>query len=72
MNAQYKVWHCQYYWSGGWGAYQEYDVIAIAETKSRAHTWVVMQYPDTEPKDWSITEIPTDKDGTHYISSRCS
>ena len=70
--AGFKVWHASYSWHGGWGAYQEYEVIVVAESASRAHTWVVMEYKDTAPECWTINEIPTDKDGTHHISERCS
>jgi len=68
IEPSFKVWHAQYSWRGGYGTFQEYDIIVIAETKERAHSWVVMEYQKTSPKDWEVTEIPTNKDGTYFIS----
>ena len=67
-----KVWHCSYNWRGGWGAYQEYECIVIAEIKDKALGMALMQYPDTIPADWSAEEIPTDKELVYQVSERCS
>lgn len=70
IEPTFKVFLASYDWSGRMGAYQEYKIIVVAETASRAHTWVVMEYRETSPADWTIKEIPTDKDGTHFVSER--
>lgn len=68
----FKVFHCNYSWRGSYGAYDEKHIIVVAETASRAHTWAVMDCPDTEPSLWTIVEIETTKDGSIYISGACS
>ena len=70
-QASYKVWHCRYDWSGGWGAYQEYQCVVIAEIESKALGMALMEYPDTSPQWWSAHEIPL-KEGVHHISSQSS
>lgn len=67
-----KAWHCSYYQSFGYGAYQEYDCIVVAEIQSKALGMALMNYPDTIAEHWSATEIPIDKEGVHEISSRCN
>ena len=67
----YKVWHCTHDWRGGWGAYEENECVVIAETKSKAIGMALMAYPETNPQDWSATEIPLEE-GVHHISSRSS
>lgn len=67
-----KVFHCHYHLSGSYGFFENHDIIVVAESASRAHTWAVMDYPNTSPMLWRIEEIPTNKDGSHHISSDCS
>jgi hypothetical protein len=64
-----KAWHCRYRWHGGYGAYQDYDCIVIAEIKSKALGMALMEYPDTSPEDWEAEEIPLDKEYVHQVSS---
>lgn len=68
----YKVWHAEYDWRGGWGAYEEKQCVVVAETKSAALGWVLMEHKDTDGADWTITEIKTSEAGVTYISSRSS
>ena len=67
-----KIWHCSYRWDGHYGAFQEYECIVVAEIESKALGLALMEYPDTNPQDWSAVEIPTDKDYVHHVSSCCS
>lgn len=67
-----KVWHCSYDWNGGWGAYQQYECIVIAEIKDKALGMALMHYADTIPSRWEAVEIPTNKELVHHISSRSS
>lgn len=67
-----KIWHCSYDWYGAYGAYEQYECIVIAEIKSKALGMALMHYPDTNAKDWSAVEIPTDEEGVHEISHRCN
>lgn len=69
-----KIWHCSYYWSGGYGAYQQYEYIVIADTNEEASQMVMKACEEendykTQRKDWIVTEIPMEK-GTHYISEK--
>ena len=66
-----KIWHCSYDWYGSYGAYQYYECIVIAEIKDKALGMVLMEYPDTNPQDWSAVEIPFEEGVTH-ISNRSS
>ena len=66
-----KIWHCSYDWYGSYGAYEQYECIVIAEIESKAIGMALMQYPDTNPSDWSAREIPFEE-GVHQISGRCS
>jgi hypothetical protein len=72
MSATYKVWHCNYSWYGGYGAYQEYDCVVIAEIESKALGMALMKYEDTVPDCWTATEIPIDKELVRHINERCS
>ena len=67
-----KAWHCSYSWYGSWGAYQEYECIVIAEIKDKALGMALMEYPDTNPTDWTASEISLTEQGVHHISSRCN
>ncbi len=69
MNG-YKVFYCSYRWSGRMGAYEEKEVIVIAETEGVALSLVVHEYADTVATDWTATEIPTDKQLVHHVSER--
>lgn len=69
-----KIWHCSYRWSGGWGAYQEYEYVCVAETKERA---IELAMKDTVEfgkniELWSATEVDASKENACYISSQCS
>lgn len=72
MDATHKVWHCSYRWSGGYGAYEELEVIVVAEIKSKAIGMAVMEHSRTLPKCWSAEEIPLDREGVHWISEASS
>ncbi len=65
-----KVWHCSYNWYGAYGAYEEHECIVIAEIKDKALGMALMNYPDTNAKDWSANEIPTDSELVYHVSSR--
>jgi len=68
MNG-YKIWHCSYRKSFGFGAYEEREVIVIAEIESKALGMALMEHPKTAVAGWSAVEIPCHKEGVHYISS---
>lgn len=72
MSAQLRVWQCSYSWSGGWGAFQDYEVVVVAEIESKAIGMAVQEFKETDPKLWKAFEIPTDKEGVHFISERSS
>ena len=69
-----KVFHVSYHWSGGWGAYQEYEFIVVAETADKAIGMVVQSNPNTvASKDcWYATEIPTNAELVYGVSSASS
>lgn len=68
MTATFKVWHCEYRWSGRFQTFQDYDCIVIAEIKDKALGMALTAYPDSNPQDWSASEIPMDREGVHKIS----
>jgi hypothetical protein len=70
--ASYKVWHCSHNWYGSHGAYESDDCVVIAEIKDKAIGMALMEYPNTQPKDWSAYEISLEKEGVHHINSRCN
>ena len=71
-EASYKVWSCHYDYRGGWGAFQEYRCIVVAEIESKALGMALMEFPDTCPEDWSAYEIDITKENVHFISSASS
>ncbi len=67
-----KAWHASYSWRGGWGAFQEYEAVVIAETQSAALGWVLMTYPDTRGENWTFAPIGLDEAGVTMISQASS
>jgi hypothetical protein len=64
-----KVFHASYSWSGSWGAYAYHDCIVVEQTKSKALGRVLMSYPETQAKDWSLVEIDVTQEGMYHIST---
>ena len=73
-NTNMNIFHVSYRWSGGWGAYQEYEFIVVAETADKAIGMALQNNPRTEAsKDcWSATEIPTNTELVYQVSSASS
>jgi hypothetical protein len=69
-----KIFHVSYQWCGGWGAYQEYEFIVVAETADKAIGMAVQFNPNTETSKewWSATEIPTNTELVYRVSSASS
>lgn len=67
-----NTYHCSYSWTGGWGAFQEYDAIVIAETESVALGLLLEAYSDTSACDWSIEKVDTNHNTVVHVNSRCS
>ena len=63
------IYHGQARQSWGYGAYQNYDCVVIADTKSEALGLALMEYPDTSAVDWDF-EVIENKNGVTQISSR--
>lgn len=68
MNG-YKIWHCSSSWYGRYGAHQSYECVVVAEIESKALGMALMEYSDTDAKDWSAQEIKTDRESVHQVSS---
>lgn len=65
-----KLWHCQYRWYGGFGAYQFYDCISIADTSDKAIELAMGLCKFGEPKEnWTAEEIPMENNTSIFISS---
>lgn len=65
-----KVWRAEYYWGGGYGAYQSYYAVVVAETKSVALGLVLEEYADTDAEGWELSEIDTTAAEVHYITEK--
>jgi hypothetical protein len=74
MSAAYKCFSVSYGWSGGYGAFQDYCWIVIAETKEKAIGMACQANPETSaaPDCWSAQEIPLSEQGVYYVSERGS
>lgn len=68
IEDKFKVFHCNWLYTGSYGSYEEYDCIVIAETESVALGMALYFYPDTDAARWTIEEIPTDKRWVQGIS----
>ena len=71
-----KIWHCSYDWHGGWGAYQTYEIVCVAETKERAIELAMKSAGEfgSNKNDWSAEEMfnNINEESAYYVSSRCS
>lgn len=61
-----------YSWSGGWGAYEEIELIVVARDEQHARCLVENEYSDTRSQLWSFSEIDTSAAAVYYISNRSS
>ena len=64
-----KVYIASYYWSGRYGAYQEYNYVIIAETKEVALGLALESNKESQWENWVIEEIDTENAGVHYVTS---
>ena len=67
-----KIWKAFYHWSGGYGAYQCYYAVVVAETEQVALGLVLEEYSDTPAKGWSLSEIDSSIAAVHYITDKCN
>ena len=66
-----RAYHCKYDWHGGWGAYQTYDLIVVAESREKALEACMSYGSFNSTRDaryWEINEIPMHKPETIYVS----
>lgn len=71
-----KVFHASYYWSGGYGAWDEYHLVVFATNEAEALGLALQARPESKATEWVIEEmLPTEAGdtsgitGVHFISS---
>ena len=67
-----KTFLAEYNWHGRYGVYDGRWLVVIAETTSAALGLALEAEPDTEGRDWTITEINNDVAKAHRVTLRCS
>lgn len=65
-----NIYHASYYMSYGYGAFDEYECLIVANTEAEALGFALEAEPNTKAAGWSITEIDISVAGSHYLSSR--
>ncbi len=63
-----SIFQASYLLRGYCGSRKEIECIVIAETKSQALGQCLMQYTDTDARDWSLTEIDAAKNSVIHVS----
>ena len=74
-NTGYKAYYCNYDYRGGWGAYQTYNLIVVAESAEKALEVCIGwgSFGETKEKNlWTIVEIQLNKPHTIYVSESSS
>jgi hypothetical protein len=72
LNEGLAIFHASYYWSGGYGAYDEANYVIVANSINEALGFALEAEPDTKANDWAIIEIDATKAGATHISERSS
>jgi len=64
-----KVFNASYddHWS--YGGYENKEFVIVATTESVALGLTLHEVPKSEKANWTLTEIPLDNEGVHFISS---
>ena len=72
MERKLKVWKVSYYWNGGWGAYQTYEYVCVAENETQAIELAISDSGEKDRTNWYATEINVDKAEAHQINQQCN
>jgi len=67
-----KVFNASYSSQLKYGGYENKEFVIVATSESVALGLALHELPKSEKEDWSLTEIPLDDEGVHFVSSCAS
>lgn len=65
-----NVYNCYYYKAYGYGAYEEYDAIIVANSESEALGFALTEFPTTIGAQWQVEKIDTASPGVKNATDR--